>query len=1431
MKKLSKRTRMYVRISMLVMLAMIVVAAGLAPSIQASQVSAVQTSQHVEPRPDDTRPTMDEAVAELLNESEGPVNLMLELHGLPATVAYAQAGGTGKSASANAVQAGKVQADRNEQAQQTVLQSLSRLAPTATVLFRVQKAYNGIAVLADAQAVEQMRNIAGIKAIHVLPLHERDNAYAVQLTGAYLAWQGANGLTGDNISIGIIDTGIDYLHTNMGGPGTGYNVYTDTTPRAVTAAAGVFPNSKVVGGYDFAGNNYGTTGVPLPDDNPLDCPSTLGGGHGSHVAGTAAGYGVNADGTTYTGTYSSLTPTQLNAMRIGPGTAPKADLYALRVFGCTGSTSLTVAAIDWATDPNSDDNFSDHLDIINMSLGAAFGTSNDPSAAATENAALIGVQVVTSAGNSGDTHFINGSPGTSTWALSVANIHDAVSVLDAFRVNTPTVISGVKPASKSANYNWASPPVTNPVPITRTVYYPATNQYGCTAWTGTDAANINDRIVLVDWKKPGDLTFPAGCGSAVRTNNARNAGARGIIMVDTTIYPDTTIAGNADIPAMYTVKQVGDELKSQLTAGQPSNVEVTLTNEYANSTKLVVPTANDLVVSSTSRGPRTKDNAIKPDIAAPGQTIFSTDAGTGTHGKSIGGTSMASPHVAGVMALMHELHPDWSLEERKALLMNTAINDLFTDPGQTGTKFSPQRVGTGRLHVPTALDTDVVFYNADVDGAVGVSFGAVEVLGTATLTRTVEVANKGTTPVSYQIAYDPRSTVPGVSYSFPGGNVVNVPAGGTATFIVQLNADASQMKNTHDPTMTEVQQAVGLGLLPRHWMSEASGLITLTPSHVQGPKLRLSVYSSIRPASAMSAAQESLVFPNANSSTNLNLTGQGVNTGAAYPYDIKSVVSAMEVATTSGEITLTTSVPANAKTADLQYVGVTSDAPARATITQSVIFFGIVTYADFSVPTVENTYRVDIDLNRDGTVDRRLLNLSANDGTNQLDIHWSILSANPPNFTQGTFQDYLNWYPPNVLATAIFNNNVLVLPVKASSLYTNTANTRFNYRVATLSRFFGTGTGIIDQTDWLTYDPANPGLDFTGGIPGLPMYNDLPGNSIPVTYNEAAFQANGSLGALLLHHYNTKGNRAEVLEVFTEGQLTATPTATGTSTSTSTVAPSGTSTRTSTVAPSSTSTVAPSATAIACTIEFSDVPPGSTFHPFVKCLACKGVLSGYPDGTFRPGNFVTRGQIAKIVSNAAGFNEEVEGQTYSDVPPSDSPSSFYPFVERLSSRNIIGGYPCGSDVDGDGDVDEECDDVSRAFFRPGNTATRAQLSKIVSNAAGFTNMVSGQTFADVPPSSDPSSFYVFVERLAQRNVMGGYPCGGPGEPCTGGNRPYFRPGANVTRGQAAKIVANTFFPNCNTNLPAPTATATLQPVATNTQTIPGPTSTPQPQRP
>ncbi|HUS14661.1 MAG TPA: S-layer homology domain-containing protein [Chloroflexia bacterium] len=215
-----------------------------------------------------------------------------------------------------------------------------------------------------------------------------------------------------------------------------------------------------------------------------------------------------------------------------------------------------------------------------------------------------------------------------------------------------------------------------------------------------------------------------------------------------------------------------------------------------------------------------------------------------------------------------------------------------------------------------------------------------------------------------------------------------------------------------------------------------------------------------------------------------------------------------------------------------------------------------------------------------------------------------------------------------------------------------------------------------------------------------------------------------------------------------------------------------------------------------CPVQFSDVPANSPFYPYVRCLVCRGIVSGYADGTFRPGNPITRGQTAKLVANAAGFQDVIPStqQTFSDVPITDP---FWIYVERLArpGRGYISGYTCGAPPAG------ACDPLNRPWFLPYNNVTRGQIAKVVANAAGLNSVVPStqQTFSDVPASN---AFWVYVERLAPLNVISGYICGSPpAGACDPQNRPYFLPFNSATRGQTSKVVANTFFPGCQT--PAP----------------------------
>jgi hypothetical protein len=163
--------------------------------------------------------------------------------------------------------------------------------------------------------------------------------------------------------------------------------------------------------------------------------------------------------------------------------------------------------------------------------------------------------------------------------------------------------------------------------------------------------------------------------------------------------------------------------------------------------------------------------------------------------------------------------------------------------------------------------------------------------------------------------------------------------------------------------------------------------------------------------------------------------------------------------------------------------------------------------------------------------------------------------------------------------------------------------------------------------------------------------------------------------------------------------------------------------------------------------------------------------------------------LSKIIAGAAGLNNAIPStqQTFSDVP---NANTFWLFIERLAGVGAISGYTCG----GPG---EPCDPQQRPYFRWGANATRGQISKITAAAAGWNGPIptTQQTFQDVPPSNP---FWTWIEELAGRGIISGYACGGPGEPCQPpGNRPYFRWGANATRGQMSKIAAESFYPNCS----------------------------------
>ncbi len=149
------------------------------------------------------------------------------------------------------------------------------------VLATYQAAYNGVKVRISQAAVAELAELPGVVAVRSVRTFQPDNARGVPYIGAPAAWQDL-GLTGAGVRIAVIDTGIDYTHAGLGGSGS-VAAYDGNDPEVIEP--GTFPTAKVVGGYDFAGNDYDATGdlgstTPSPDPDPLDCN-----GHGSHVVG------------------------------------------------------------------------------------------------------------------------------------------------------------------------------------------------------------------------------------------------------------------------------------------------------------------------------------------------------------------------------------------------------------------------------------------------------------------------------------------------------------------------------------------------------------------------------------------------------------------------------------------------------------------------------------------------------------------------------------------------------------------------------------------------------------------------------------------------------------------------------------------------------------------------------------------------------------------------------------------------------------------------------------------------------------------------------------------------------------------------------------------------------------------------------------------
>lgn len=964
--------------------------------------------------------------------------IMIEMEGEPLAVIYAQSQERGAGLMSAETQHAHI--DSLQAAQQRVMPQIEALG--GRIISTYQKAYNGIQVLISLDQLAALTDLPGVKAVHLIPLHEPTRGTSVPWIGA-TAVQENLGVDGTGIRIAIIDSGIDYYHADLGGSGDPADYAADDHN---IVEPGTFPTAKVIGGYDFAGPTYDPNSddpniaTPDPDPDPIDVF-----GHGSHVAGISAGLGVTGE--------------------ISPGVAPGALLYAVKVFAdVRAATTLTTDGIEWAMDPNQDGDISDHVDVINMSLGAGFGSPFDPSAVASNNAVSMGIVVVAAAGNAGDVLYIHDSPGNATKAIGVAATYDNDPA-----DNAETLVEITLPytAQYEAIEGSDTTPLVEAGDVTGEIVHVGT---GCAG--ETYLADPAGKVALIQ---------RGGCTFTEKVQGAEAAGAIAAI-----VYNNTaglfSMSATAGIPAVSISQSDGEEI---VAAADPVMGDLV---------RIPMPELADTITDFSSRGPRGPDSLLKPDVAAPGYRVNSTNVGSGTGGVKFNGTSMSTPHVAGVAALLRELRPTWTPDEIKAAIMNSAVN--ISDA--SGDRYPLSRQGAGRIDAQAAAGLEALA----ITESGNLSFGMVTIDSDMTLLEYVRLENKGTVSKTFDIdwgfQFPAEDAGQGVTLNLPP--TVTVEAGLYANVPVQVDLEVAALpEETYDFGAWSLPEFDGFITFtaqtrPTDTLKVAFHLIPRLTSHTEGP------------------AQVTYMAPAPYTAFVLENTGPITSSVYLVPGYAQDANEA--------------SVMDNG---DIRYVGMESfEYFATGTMTDTLVSFAITTYAPWHTPQPYwNEFDIYVDNDEDGSADYVILNFNYGAVTSGDDNNVFvpvIINLNTGELTVPTFpppyDDYLllNWTG--------FNAATLEMLLKGVDIGLDDTNTDFDFWVVGFDY-----SGGADLTTVFHGDAAHPPMGFLW-MPPAGEVGPFSTNVAAVAPNLTGYYTSSSTGILALYYTDTPGTeQAQFIEL------------------------------------------------------------------------------------------------------------------------------------------------------------------------------------------------------------------------------------------------------------------------------------------------------------
>jgi minor extracellular serine protease Vpr len=628
------------------------------------------------------------------------------------------------------------------------------ISPDIHVATELRKLVNAVSVTGPGYQIARLATLPGVRNFQLSRRYHALLDRSVPLINAPTLWTklGGSAVAGKGIKVAILDSGIDLTNPLFSDAGF-------VAPPGYPMGVSGFTNNKVISARVFSANS---------SDTPQDLL-----GHGTSVAGIVAG------------DLNTATP-------LGPvsGVAPAAFLGNYRVLDANGNgdEDLIASGLEAA--------FADGFDIANISFGAPATSTPGVLDDAVEVAASSGMTVVVAAGDDG----ANGqmtieSPGTALNAITVAASSNAHVIGPSVGVTGPGSVPSLLAAFESVPGASCGPPQTFPIG-------PATlfdeslldgQKLGCKL-SKLPLGSLTGKIALIEW---------GNCTAEQKIDNAATAGASAVIIYneDISLSPqggDNLIqldATGTTIPSVFIERTNGLALKSWVDANPGATVRISGPAEFAQ--------APDVLAPFSGLGP-TIQGTLKPDIAAPGQNIYSgairicNPAGVSDPSGflMVSGTSQAAAHVTGGAALIAQLHPTWTVSQIKSALVNSTATNVIASTGSTTTA-GVLSVGAGRVDLARASTVNATLAPSSL------SFGIHKLnsIGhSVSLVQTLNITSVAAGATTFNISVNAPATA-GVTVSLSAKSL-SVPAGGTEQIQLTIAAKKNAQRGNFSGLLT-----------------------------------------------------------------------------------------------------------------------------------------------------------------------------------------------------------------------------------------------------------------------------------------------------------------------------------------------------------------------------------------------------------------------------------------------------------------------------------------------------------------------------------------------------------------------------------------------------------------------------------------------------